>query len=478
MVVKFHTHVDSCNYHHKNDPSWICSGCNLHLCEQCVPFGHSPHWGRSGPRCPLCNKALIYHTKPVEAEPFWSLLPQFFAYPLHIDSLKVIGVVSLAGLLLLFFPLLSLLIGLLLLAVTVKYSFQIIEERAMNMTEPPSISDILNRDNHHLFFKLVVVMIILYGGAFFASWHNPMLFNVLNGVITFVLPAVTIILAIEKSIMTTLNPFIVLSFILRIGWAYLLIWFCYHVVSSGPTVVYYLLPEETSYFLSVPLVIAVSLYFWFVANCMLGYAVFQYQDSLGHSGSIEARDADISKELFDKKRALADAYIATREGDTERARNMLRPLLDQYKYDEELHQQYHKILMVTDDNDALKNHADYFIRFLIDQGKGRAATVVYDDTTSKIAQYKPQSVHDAYEMAKIFYANGKKKGVVKLLNNIHKLNASDTALPAAYFLLAKIYSEHLSDDKQAMKLVDFLLNNFPKTDIRRELIQFKKLLSS
>src|SRR5690606_4281349 len=88
-----------CNYFPDTPASWLCDHCHVQYSERCIPAGHSPQWGRRGPCCILCSSELRYLGSATGAKPFWQMLPHFFRYPLHPNSLLVIAGLALGSLL-------------------------------------------------------------------------------------------------------------------------------------------------------------------------------------------------------------------------------------------------------------------------------------------------------------------------------------------------------------------------------------------
>jgi tetratricopeptide (TPR) repeat protein len=483
-IVMLEEPIIACSYHSRNGASWICDSCEINYCDACIPNGHSLHWGSDGPKCVQCNRPLFYNAENEDIPPFWTQLPNFLRYAAHKDCLTYIVVVALSSVILplvlglgLIGILLFLAGSLILLSLTFKYSFLIIEKRSMNNVDPPSYDELIDSDEHFLFVKLVVATFVLYGAAAFLSGDSIFVLNVLNGLVALLLPAITIILALEKSLVSTLNPAMIASFIGRIGWPYLLLWLCYQIITGGSALLYVALESMLPTWLLVPAVLFVSLYFWFSANCMLGYVVYQYHDALGHTSFLEFGDDDsVNKIEWERKRILAEAYIHVRENKAEAARNLLRPMLDQYAEDKELHIFYHRVLALLDDIKSLRNHADYAIDFLVAKRDVIAATSLYLDTVKKLPSYQPNRVKNAFAIAQCMDQRGQRQAIVKLLNNIHKVEPKAGEIPDAYFLLAKVYNEHLGKELEASRIVRFLIDKFPQFKERKALVAYAKSL--
>ncbi len=471
------TNKSECKYHHHSLSEWVCSNCEINLCKRCVPFGHSSLWGTSGPRCILCNQALEFLGASSEKAAFWTQLFHFIQYPFHTNSLMVIAFVSFFSFMVPFFGFISIGILIFLASITVKYGFKIIESRAHNISEAPSASSLLEKDENYLFLKLMAIMLCLYGGAIFISGDSESLFEILNWSITFVLPAITIILAIEKSFSHAINPVNVIGFIMRIGWAYLLVWFCYQIVSSGPNFIMPALANIIPDFLVFPFFVMIGLYFWFTANCMLGYIVYQYQDVLGHV-TIADEELEVDEAEFDKKRVLAEAYILLRENNIESARNTIRPMLDKFKGDKELHDFYHKLILIEKDVESAKAHADFFIDSLLQQGDEQHAATIFQDTLAKIADYRVTNVEYAYHLAQVLESRGRKKETLVLLTNLHKNDPQHPLIAPAYFMLAKLHSEYKNSDEQAKKILEFILAKYPNAEIKPQVLHYHEVLSN
>lgn len=350
-----------------------------------------------------------------------------------------------------------------------------LEAQAQHKQDPPDISLLLEKDENYLFLKLIAVMLVLFGAAALISGGNETLYQVFNGVFTFVLPAITIILAIEKTVSAAVNPIKILNFMLRIGWAYLLMWLCYQIVSSGPALLLPVLAKVIPQFLVVPFFVMIGLYFWFVANCMLGYTVYQYQDVLGYISDDEALE-DIDHDTFEKKKALAEAYILLRENNLPSAKNIIRPLLDKYRDEFELHDFYHKLLLLEGEKDVIKRHADYFIEVLQARGNHLHAASIFQDTLAKLPDYKLSSVDQSFKLAGLLEERGRQQDAIRLLTNLHKVEPLSPSVAPAYLLLARLTSEYKNNDAQALKILQFILMKYPNSSVQRDVVAYQKVL--
>lgn len=451
----------SCNYHNDQSASWACEGCQKDFCDTCVPAGNSRHWGAQGAKCTLCNRGLTYLGMAGGAKPFWQMIPHFLAYPFQsrVIVLIVLGALSTkflgAGLLTVF-------LGLFFSAVMVKYGFAIIEARGRGELSAPGITDVIQGDQDHLFLKQVAVFFLMGAATAYAYSVGEVLGVIAAGFVALAIPASTIILAVEKSLRRALNPLALLAMMTTIGFPYVLLWFCVQLISSGPVYAVEWLAGGLPESLILPVLAGLSIYFAMATYCMLGYVLFQYQHELGfvHPG---IDDENLSSKEFRRARALAEVSILVHEGEYERARKQLRHALDEIPDDIALHDRYHKLLLLLDDDNALKNHAEYFIDLCIRFGqKGKTASI-YLDVQGRIPGFQLSNLEQACLVAEMLLEQGKPKILLHLLLNVHKSHPKSPDVARAYLLVARVYAEYLGQEAKARQLLLFIRKQYPDT---------------
>lgn len=462
-----------CNYFPDLPASWLCNQCNAQYSEKCIPAGHSQHWGRRGPACVLCNHELLYLGSATGAKPFWQMLPHFFLYPLHTNSLIVITSLA-AGSLLLGGGLLTLFLVLFGLAAMIKYSFAIIEQRGQGETTPPSLGAVLTGDEHHLFLKQIAVLFILGVVIGLAYQLGEVIGILVGGFITLAIPASTVLLAVEKSVARALNPFAQLSLMTAIGWPYLLLWVCVQIVSAGPYYSFDILLRLLPDIWVMPVLVAIVVYFTFVLYAMLGYVLFEYQHELGFE-SVGDED-EMDAHAFEKAKALGETTVLLKEGDYVRARSSLRRALDIVRDDLELHQRYHKLLMLLDDDAALVNHAAFFIEIANKQQSLNKAVAILLDVQTRVPAFQLEDTRLALALAELLQQQRQYKAIVRLFHNLHKTKPQDPHLPAAYLLVAKTFFEFLNDDAKAKSLVDFMVKKYPNSALQAHFLQLRQAI--
>lgn len=465
-----------CHFFPNMPAVWICDGCQTQYGEKCIPAGRSHHWGKLSPTCIRCNSALRYLGSATGAKPFWQNLPHFFAYPLHPNSLLVIGLLSL-GAVLLGSGWLSLILLLFGLAVVVKYGFAIIEHRGTGSTTAPEVMAVLSGDEHHLFLKFVAVIILMGAIVGVSAQFGEIVAVVVAGFVTLAMPACIMILAVEKSVGRAINPMAQLSLMLAVGWPYLLLWLCTQIISAGPVYLVEGLVEVLPEAIIVPALVFLMIYFTFVLYTMLGYVLFEYQHELGFANVDDDSEDELDQAAFEKAKALGEVTVLVRDGKYTPAREALRRALDIVPDDIELHQHYHKLLMLLDDQRALGNHCEYFLGLLKRNNQLGSGTAVLLEVQSRIPDYQLDDTALAVELAGLLRRQGQHKAVLRLFHNRHKTKPSDPLLPAAYLQVAKVFVEYLNDDAKALAIIQFVLKKMPHCEEREQYLQLQDAIS-
>src|SRR5690625_7201555 len=96
---------------------------------------------------------------------------------------------------------------------------------------------------------------------------------------------------------------------------------------------------------------------------------------------------------------LGEVTVLVRDGKYTPAREALRRALDIVTDDIELHQHYHKLLMLLDDQRALGNHCEYFLGLLKRNNQLGSSTAVLLEVQSPIPDYLMDDSALAVELA-------------------------------------------------------------------------------
>ncbi|MFT7558483.1 MAG: hypothetical protein ACI93R_000377 [Flavobacteriales bacterium] len=320
----------------------------------------------------------------VKIAPFWQKLTSFWLLPIQKSGLITMLSVSLLSLLLPFLGLAGVILSFFVASYVFKYSFMILERCSYGDLRSPGMGEVFDSDGEYLFFKLLLFVFFLYGAVIWFVGTEGLLFSALIGLVTFFMPAITVALAVEKSITVALNPLVLVSFILRMGLVYVLVWVSHQFILSLSSIVASHFSTLRPFYFAIPLLLGClvawfNLYFWFVANAMLGYSVYERDEALGHESYVNQIEGDdsVAREVFDYDHIVAEGHILLKGESLEATRLLIGPALDLFPVDSTFHQLYHRVLAALGADKPYRANANFLIELLLKLRGSSTAAIVF-----------------------------------------------------------------------------------------------------
>ena len=159
--------------------------------------------------------------------PFWLRLPHLLLYPLLPPAILLLLLT--AGLLtfLLLHPSWpGLAAGVIAVAVGGKYGYEALAFTARGSLAPPPLNGPVIADGYGIFFKQAVIFLLLGQAGlllFEASRYNPVVVWLWSFAVALTLPAMVMVLAVERRLLAAVNPLLWGVLIARLGWRYLVL---------------------------------------------------------------------------------------------------------------------------------------------------------------------------------------------------------------------------------------------------------------
>ena len=464
------TEAVHCHYHQNNAAIWHCEPCQKHYGDCCVP--NVPE-GYDEPVCTLCNQQVTYLGAAHTAEPFWQIINKFFTYPVQLASLAFLMVSVVIGFLAPYTGPAAPFLSLVMMAVLIKYSLQIIESVSLGDWQPPSLEEAFSVEALGLFFKQMAIFIVGGVALYFISSLGWFVFFAALFFMLLGMPASTMILAREQSLFSAINPIKIAFVMAAIGWPYLLLYFFLIVLSGGPAyfIGFQLEPSAAAVAASSFL----GGYFSFVMYAMMGYCLYQYQAALGYTAEMEEFEP-VSEEDYRKNKALADSLILMREGRETEALKAVKGALSNAATDLQLNKRFFQLLILTATDEVLQKFVSKYIQRLLIVRKEHEAADIYLEVRNRLKAYMPATAGDRFKLAKALSEKGKARESLRLLFNMHKLFPDFTGIPEAYLLVAKMLSENLNNDEQAKTYLDYIIKKYPDSKKAEEARVFRHVI--
>jgi hypothetical protein len=379
--------------------------------------------------------------------PFWARIPAIALYPLRGVagwSVAAVGASSLLAAI----PLLGTVITVVVAIIACAYAFEILQASANGQPDPPGYgyhSDYGLVMRYVLLALLQIATIVLV--AVFTRSQPLILLAV--AITVLVIPASVIVLVLERSLLSALNPLHALDIVTRIGWPYLAAYALLFVIQgSALTAIYWAinyLPELLS-----PLVLSIANSWATFASChLLGYLVYQHHEALGFVPEMGAADAhsDPDQHLLDEaeeqvRNGQLDGALQTLRRAV-RTRAVTLPVLDLYQ----------RLLCKAGHPRELDDHTHQYLLRLLSEKQERSALNLLREALQREPERVPTDEAHAVLLLERCRLSGQKQLTLDLLLAMlhtwpHSADSAQRALDAALLL-----TEHYDRENQARELL-------------------------
>jgi tetratricopeptide (TPR) repeat protein len=471
---------DHCVYHAEKAANWHCLACGTLVCQHCFPAAPDPV---RPPYCTLCGGNMHHLGVAHATPPFWQQMPRFFAYPLAPNGMIFLALLAvlviLTGKLFATPGLLMLLPAFIVVSLVIRQGLRVIEFCSQGRKRPPSIGELF--DGNPTALKMLGLM-IAYGLMVGVLGRFGLLGMGAIFCMSALLPASIMLLAINGSLRTALDPLQVISLAARTGWSYFGLVLVLVVTAQGPQQAVALLPAATVKMLAqnsphvlMAILVVSTAYFNMVMGAMMGYLLFQHHEDLGIRPDAEHAAAPADNRAL----ALARAVILVREARYDDALKHMAGTVADYPNDMQVLEYHHKLLCETGGApDRVVQHTERYLQALLDMKRKGRLIGALEAARRVVPQYQPNSIALRRAIAEEYFLQRQCKPAVALIGMLHKEAPASPELPASYYLLARIYSEGMRDDGKAIMILDFLLKHFPGHAMTDEITRYRQVILS
>lgn len=460
-----------CKYHQAQPATWHCPACDRHFGDCCIPL--NAERPDESPACPLCRAQLHFLGAANTAQPFWERIPQFFRYGLQTGPLAFAAVLGLASL---FMPR-SIILWVALFSIATKYFHSVIEAASEGSREAPGLATAFVGEGFLLFIKQLVVFLVAFAVLWLAAdFHSEALFWAVNIGLMLLMPASIIRLALNKELGAALSPEQLGDVIKAMGWRYLILCVFLFILWQSPGYVTVLLAHGLPRVVLMPIAAFLFGYFGVVMCAMMGYAVFQYQGALGFAIAEEGGHEGYPEPEWRRRRALAEAEVRVKEGQTAAALETLTAALERDPNDLRLNERFHQLLFGLNETARCLRHLAHYLPIAARENPALGATALLNARRLK-ADYLPEDPQVCERMAAALVDRHKAKEAISLLRNLHQRFPDYPNVPRAYLLAARALAEQLGQVEQAGKLLAFIRARYPATPLLGEVTALESTLA-
>lgn len=487
-----------CKYHPQRPARWGCDQCHINFCSDCSSKDSS----NGQIHCPLCGNPAVKLSSEGLIAPFYTRFGAFFRYPFHAAPFSVIVGIALLSALIGYESPIAWVLQLVPTLIFFRYAYLCLANTADGHLKPPSAREAVQGTGLNLAFSQFFVILFLYAPT--ALVQN----NLGDGaaivyyiLVTLALPASVMILAVDQSVFSAINPGKLIGTMLRIGVPYLALFFLLGILTGGPLMVMEFaingiagdaleilqnpdgvdeaqLEQAAQDFVALmKLIVAIwvlaNSYFTLVMFVLMGYFVYQYHERLGYEVEVEPEELDSEKSRQAKVHPLlGDIEVLIKEGRTEQALDTLRDRVIQYPMDLALRDRFHRLLKMSGDSKRLVGHGAEYIGMLLNSTDSAKATQVYKDVKQADPDFRLDSPDQACPLAEVMFRVGEYKSLVAMVSGFHKSYPGHKDIPELYLLAARALSDGLNMDAKALPILQYLLKTYPDHPLKPTITEY------
>lgn len=415
--------------------------------------------------------------------PYWTRLGSFFVYPLRVEPLLVcIGLAVIYALASFGGLIFRLILPLVILYATLRYGFTVLEKTARgHIDDEDAIFESLHGNQGQLPLKqgfAVLIGLLLCGGAGYLGGKTVAM--IITPLVFFLWPANTMVLAITNDLGASLSPGR-LAFVVRtMGLPYLGLWACLFLISASCGYVLSLLLPRLPLALIGLCFGFVTTYFTVMMFRMMGYALYQYHETLGFDVQIQLdRQAAPANQATPAAQASKDRIgQLLREGRHQEAIEEARGavLAAPGDMDPKLH--LHRLLLaLPQEAPALAELARELIPQLLARGNGAKALEVLEQVWTRDGGFQPSVPDQVVSLARQAWEGRRPDALGKLVQGFDRRFPGHPAIPDIYLLGARLLVEFRRDEAQAARVLAAIRQHFPDTPAAREAAELEELVA-
>lgn len=424
--------MEYCRYHPLKEAEFYCSYCQAETCSKCS-VEPSSFRNNHDYHCFVCDSVLTEIEPEKNIQPFWRKIPEIHKYPLNSSGIAAIICTALAQMIALRYG--SFLAMILNLAILL-YCFTALSETARGDMEAPSFMNVFSDDIGAIFSLLgiYIVLGILLGAVF--SFFGIGIGSLFMVAIIAAVPAIVMLLAIERSFLAALNASKIIRLMSTCGISYFVM-LMFVILLSGSMSAVSSLYIGDSFSFWVFFSSAIFNYYLIVTFHVMGYMVYQNSNALDFDTKESSREVVTAR--TDQKMAEMEVEILLKTGRykkaTERYAHLLKSNLDHVFY----WKRYAQLITETRNVSAIEKFADRYFEFLIEKEERMELSLTYQKFIKIVPTLNLKKTETIFAVANALSEVNKHSLVVLLLQKLNFKSESDGLEKQRLSMLATAY---------------------------------------
>lgn len=398
-------------------------------------------------------------TKPVPTPlPLSRRWKSVLAYPAQLGALSTCVALALAHLIALL-PL-GFVVDLVVWAAFFKYAFEVLRWSANGRGEAPEISFTVS----DAVARYAMMLLVLSEAAIIllAHFYGAAAAFAFGALLTFALPGILIVLALDEGMARALNPVVWLMLMQRLGSMYFVLIGAFLAALALQSAIAYALHGLPS-LLTTPVIAFVVNYLMIANFHLIGSVIHEHADALGYSGHVELGAEATPDDPAERIVAAARARAAG--GDADGAAMLLRDELRVLPRSLPLHQEYDHWLRQNGETAERSTHAKAWIALLLKNNDVRRALDVLREVRVTDPAFALDAPEDITRLAAAAAAAGQTQTALALLQGFHKRFRDNADVGRNYLLAAQLLAERMNKEMPARALLQQIKLTLPNDPI-------------
>lgn len=400
-------------------------------------------------------KAHATHARMIYNSSVWQQLPHILAYPLKGHALPLLIIFSLVLSLVLnswLQAIVSLFAVMIFGSWTLKYAYAVLENTIFGHSTPPMFTFDMwfatnQRPLKQLFFLLTVFGIT--GLIRQVAGDIPALFVFTLALL--LMPASAVIIAIQDSLFSALNPFKLILLAKRIGSAYIIV----SLLFSLPMLLFLFVQE-------IPLLFRIMgiMYLLFMTFHFIGFIVYHRRESLALDVSFSPeREAEAQEKAQEKQLGdiLYEVHVLARGGRVQEAIEELFAKLPKLGDTFDAHAKIFARLTLWEEKSVVLAYGQYDISQLIKKNRLSQAIAIYQDCFDIKATFAPKNPFQILPLATTAYREQRYPLALQLVQDFQNRYPNHPDIIAIKLLTAKLLGKHFKRYQEAKAIMVQLL---------------------
>ena len=445
-----------CKYHPLVSAERYCDYCTADLCPKCS-LEPSAYRQNNEYRCFVCNSALERLNPEGLIEPFWRRMPEIHRYPFNASGIAAIIFTSLAMLMTVVLGPLFILFS---MVVLLMYCFSCLSETTIGHLEPPSFLEVLNGGGGLILALLGIYLVVATVIGFAFGTFGVGLGILITVLIVIAVPAILMVLSVERSMISALNIGRVIQIITTCGSSYMLMLLFIMVLSGSMNFVSSLIVTENPV-LFIFLATAVSSYYTIIIFHVMGYMV--YQNSYELDFYVQEKDDELVKARPDDKLAEMEVEILLKDGQYQQATEKYFQLLRADASNNLRWKKYFNLVTETKNVSAIKQFADRYFEKLLSNDDRPGLAQSYKAFKSIVRGFEPKNTEMKLSIAEALLLSREYKMVTALLVSINSDTDDKSLVKQGFELIAKAYASIPEQSHKSKRFTE--MAKMIKTDV-------------